>query len=176
MLLLFTADKEISNWGLQMSWAADGLGLVAAVVLMVTPILFFGAKKGKNWAVYPQLRTPTWNRSLLLKNQVTWVIYLTGYEFFFRGYILFSVYEPMGFWGAIWLTTLIYVCVHLPKNVYETIGCIPIGLLFGYVTLQTNSIVPAVLSHVWIACTNDLVSFRANPHFSFRSRSVASHS
>jgi membrane protease YdiL (CAAX protease family) len=56
---------------------------------------------------------------------------------------------------------------HIPKGLKETIAALPGSVLFGYVTLGTGSIWPAVIVHSAMAISNSWFSFRAHPEMQF---------
>ena len=65
-----------------------------------------------------------------------------------------------------------YVAVHLPKPAPETIGTIPMGVLFAGVTLWTGGIWAAFVGHVMIACWAEYWAMRADPAVQWVSRSA----
>ena len=93
-------------------------------------------------------------------NAATWTLYLLGYEFFFRGFLLFAVADAWGVWAGVCATTLAYVYAHLPKNADETIGTIPMGVVFALGALWSGGIWAPWLAHVIIANTSDLLASR----------------
>ncbi|MFN8134788.1 MAG: CPBP family intramembrane glutamic endopeptidase [Bacteroidales bacterium] len=61
----------------------------------------------------------------------------------------------MDLWPAIALNTAIYMLVHIPKGIKETLGAIPLGVLLCYLTVQTGSIWIAVMVHIVMALSNE---------------------
>jgi membrane protease YdiL (CAAX protease family) len=45
----------------------------------------------------------------------------------------------------------------------ETLGAIPLGLLLSYLTLESNSILIALVVHIIMALSNEWFSIRSNP-------------
>lgn len=137
---------------------------LSAVVL---PLLYFNAKKPENWVNYPQIRAKVWTRKTLIINLIGWFLYLLGYEFLFRGILLFSLVEPLGVWPAIAVNIALYSATHIPKGLAEAIGAIPLGLIFCLLTLASGTIWIAFIVHVAMAWTNSLTSIKFNPEIQY---------
>ncbi len=143
-----------------MAWKAGSetfywtVGLGAVVVLMN----YFVGKTPSNLAMYPQIRMDSWPPHVVLMSALTWLLYLLGYEFMFRGWLLFSCVEAMGPELAIVINASLYALVHVPKGLNETVGAIPLGVLLCWLTLQTETIWIAFLVHSIMALSNEWFS------------------
>lgn len=100
---------------------------------------------------------------MVAHNAFTWIAYLFGYELMFRGLLLFTTVEFMGAWPAIILNTALYALVHVPKNLEETIGAIPLGLLLCLITLSTGTFWVAFGVHTCLALSNFFFSLKNHP-------------
>ncbi|MBW6536391.1 MAG: CPBP family intramembrane metalloprotease [Mariniphaga sp.] len=100
-------------------------------------------------------------------NLLGWFLYLLGYEFLFRGILLFSLVEPLGVWPAIAVNIALYSATHIPKGLAEAIGAIPLGLIFCLLTLASGTIWIAFIVHVAMAWTNSLTSVKFNPDIQY---------
>ncbi len=70
----------------------------------------------------------------------TWVAYLVGYEFLFRGFLFHATLQVWSLWPAIALNCILYALAHFYKGPGEIIGAIPVGILLCYLTLHTGNI------------------------------------
>lgn len=142
------------------------------LLTIAVPVLLnaFLARNPKIHKMYPQLRINSWTPGLFMLNALGWVFYLLGYEYLFRGILLFGVYEDWGFWGAIATNTAIYSLAHFNKGPGETLGAIPFGVLLCLITLSTGTIWFALLAHLSLALSNDYFSIRYNPDMKFINR------
>lgn len=134
-----------------------GCGVILALAL---PAVLGASRRPDFVEHYPPIKSPRWPPRRVALNAATWAIYLVAYELFFRGILLFGLESLTGPWVAIALTTMIYVFAHLPKPGRETAGTVPMGIVFAGVTLWSGSIWAAVLGHVVIANTSDLLAAR----------------
>jgi membrane protease YdiL (CAAX protease family) len=140
---------NFNNFGTSLKWI---FGLGAVVVIMN----YFAARTDDNLSMYPQIRMPApWPVSLKIASALTWAAYLLGYEFMFRGFLLFSCFEELDKTLAIVINVALYALVHLPKGWKETIGAIPLGIVLCLLTLQTGNIWIAFLVHVAMALSNE---------------------
>ena len=77
------------------------------------------------------------------------IVYLTAWEFLFRGYLLFGLRSRFKE-ASILIQMVPFVLLHLGKPEIETLSTIPMGLYLGYVAYRGNSCWPAVIIHIFI--------------------------
>ena len=136
--------------------------------LIAIPIGFFGSKQQKSLAIYPQIRIYDWTSRSLFISLFGWVIYLLGYEFLFRGFMLLPVADILGFWPAIIVSTVLYSATHLPKGIGEAFGALPLGVLFGIVCLIGDNFWIGFFVHIIMSWSVNLASIYWNPDMTFR--------
>lgn len=78
--------------------------------------------------------------------------YFLGWEFLYRGFLLFGLKEKLGE-VSILVQVIPFVLMHLNKPEVETISTIPIGLYWGYVAYRGGSCWPAIIMHLVINVT-----------------------
>ena len=71
-------------------------------------------------------------------------------ETLFRG-VIQGTFEKKGIWKGIIYTAILFGAYHL--NPWNFIPAVMLGILFGFITVRTNSIVPAMICH---ACNNGM--------------------
>lgn len=84
-------------------------------------------------------------------------IELAGWEFFFRGFLLFALYRACGPL-ALFLQAVPFTLAHLGKPELETLSCIFGGTVFGYVAWRTRSFLYPFLIHWFLASFTALVA------------------
>lgn len=136
--------------------------------LIALPIGFFGSRQQKSLAVYPQIRINQWTSLSLFISLFGWVIYLLGYEFLFRGFMLQPVADILGFWPAITVSSVLYSATHLPKGIGEAIGALPLGVLLGSVCLIAENFWIGFFVHIIMSWTVNLSSIYWNPEMSVK--------
>lgn len=82
--------------------------------------------------------------------------FLTAYEFFFRGVLLFAIADDWGESRAVTVNILLYILIHSFSGRKELIGAVPFGLLLCHITLWYQSIWPAIIIHLCLALSYDI--------------------
>lgn len=151
ILLLFRdrpADYgfQLGNWRIGLLWIGIGCAAMAAVLwfLARTPAMqeFYAAKAPDNplYLVY-----------------IT-AVDLFGWEFMWRGFMLFGLASVLGPGPAIWLQAVPFAFMHLNKPELEALTTIFGGAAFGYIAWQTNSFLYPFLIHWFIASFTMLIA------------------
>jgi membrane protease YdiL (CAAX protease family) len=89
---------------------------------------------------------------------------MLAWEFVWRGFMLFGLYEKFGFY-SIFIQMIPFVILHNGKPMLETFGSILAGLALGVLALRTKSIFYCVIAHMSVMFSIDLIStlrYRAN--------------
>ena len=138
MILFRENPKEygfsFGDWKLGLTYTILGIGLMAPV------IYYLGSGDGSMKTYYEKfLPGLPW----------TTFIDLIGWEFFFRGWILFAYARKFGA-EALWLQAVPFAIAHLTKPEIETLSTIFGGFAFGWVAYRTRSFVWPFLIHWFI--------------------------
>jgi membrane protease YdiL (CAAX protease family) len=160
---------SLQYYGLDINSNTRMLTLISTVVLcaITMPLAFISSRKYKHLENYPQIRVESWGRSLVLKNAIGWAVYLIGYEFLFRGILLFPLVGEIGVWPAIAINTALYSATHIPKGIEEAIGAVPLGIVLCVLTLMTGTLWIAIIVHIAMAWTNSFSSVYYHPEMKF---------
>lgn len=167
--LFFLPGYTLSDYGLTIIPETSFFSLIWTIGLcvLVMPMAYFSAKKPKNLINYPQIRAKIWTKKTVFINAFGWAIYLFGYEFLFRGVLLFPLVDSIGVWPAIAVNIALYSATHIPKGRDETIGAIPLGLVLCLLTLASGTIWIAFVVHVAMAWTNSFTALKFHPDIHF---------
>jgi membrane protease YdiL (CAAX protease family) len=139
ILLLFRENP--GSYGFSLGDWKSGVALLAGGVLLMAPLLWFVARAGAMKAYYePQVAGLPWNTFLDL----------LGWEFFFRGFILFAYARRFGP-DALWLQAVPFALAHIGKPEVETLSTIFGGFAFGWMAYRTRSFVYPFLLHWFVA-------------------------
>ena len=137
---------------------------LAGTLAILGPILWASGRTASVQANQPEVRAPTQSPDMVLRGWIAWAIYLLGYEYLFRGALLFGLAATLGTWPALAITTALYALVHLPKPMLgETLGSVAMGFVFGAMALGTGAIWAPWLLHLGIVVITETSSGRANP-------------
>jgi len=147
-----------------------------AWVAMLLPVAYF-AHRPDVQSYYLQGRLSNWglagvgavfngvhvNLKALLYYELAMGFYMFGWEFFFRGFLLFGLQKTwLRTWGAVFVQAGLFALLHwswkahAAKPGLEVLTAFPGGLILGALALKTRSFLYGYLVHWGISVTLDL--------------------
>ena len=163
LVILLVFRMPVNSFGSDTDFLVKSIIWWVPAALLVIVINYFASRNEYHLAQYPQIRAKQWNSGLITLSAISWITYLAGYEFMFRGFLLFSCLESFGFWPAIIINISLYSLVHLPKGSKETMGSIFFGFILSYSTIVLGSFWFAFMVHVTLALSNEWFSIAFHP-------------
>jgi membrane protease YdiL (CAAX protease family) len=143
--LVFREKPSAYGFGIG-EWRA-GLGLTAAGMVVSAPLLWLAGHTGAFRSYYVgQAGGLPWNT----------LIDLLGWEFLFRGFLLFSYAKSFGA-NALWLQAVPFALAHIGKPELEALSTIFGGFAFGWMAYRTRSFLYPFLLHWFVASFTILV-------------------
>jgi membrane protease YdiL (CAAX protease family) len=146
--------------GLKFEGLWSKLWIYAILLIIVLVGVFWASTREGFTNTYPFVKPrycERWSWTLLL---IWWAIYGAQFfavEFFFRGFMLFTLEKRFGL-GAIPAMVVPYCMIHYHKPLPEALGAIIAGFVLGWLALKTRSIWGGVLIHVSVAISMDALS------------------
>ena len=149
---------KLKDYGLAFGDKKYGLRfIVITIPLIVTPIILLASFMPQVRAEYPLTKMVQNNASVFLLYEIIYIVfYYVGYEFFFRGYMLFGLKERFGSTYAILFQVIPSCLLHFNKPEAEFAGSIILGIVLGYLALRTRSILYPFIIHSYIGISTDL--------------------
>lgn len=140
--ILFVFRAQPQEYGFSFGDWKAGLALTAIGILFMAPIIYYLGRSDESMRSYykPFLQGLPW----------TTFLDLFGWEFMFRGWILFAYARKFGA-EALWLQAVPFAVAHISKPEVETMSTIFGGFAFGWVAWRTRSFVWPFLIHWFIA-------------------------
>lgn len=151
ILLLFR--ERPSDYGWQWGNWKTGLAWTAVAVLGMAIILWFVARTPSMQQYYEARSDQD-----LLKNIWFTGVDLFGWEFMWRGFLLFALARILGPGPAILIQAIPFAFMHLGKPEVETLSTIFGGIGFGFVAWKSKSFVYPWLIHWFIATFTKLIA------------------
>lgn len=108
---------------------------------------FFATRKARNRKGYPLIRKKNWTASLMIRNQLSWIVYLVAYEYLLRGVLLSSCITLFNMRAAIGVNLILYAMLHLHRDIRQLLFSIPFGIVLCLLTVATHSWISAALLH-----------------------------
>lgn len=140
ILVIFRENPKEYGFGLG-DWKA-GLVITAIGIIIMAPVIYF---LGRDNAAMQKYYQP-------YVNGLPWTTFLDliGWEFIFRGWILFGYVRKFGP-EALWVQAVPFALMHNGKPEVETLSTIFGGFAFGWVAWRTKSFIYPFLIHWFIA-------------------------
>jgi len=136
--------KPVSQFGIQLGNVKIGTAVTAAACLLMALVMSIVTKFPDFQAYYTD--NPQSLPELLLTNGLD----LLGWEFLFRGYLLFALTPVCGPY-AILLQAVPFTIAHIGKPELETYSCIFGGAFLGWLAWKTRSFVYPFVIHWFLA-------------------------
>ena len=96
LVILFVFQRPVSIYGSTTEHLAESIIWWVPFAVLVVVLNYFVARNKNHLAQYPQIRARQWNSGLIILSATSWITYLAGYVFMFRGVLLFSCLESFG--------------------------------------------------------------------------------
>jgi membrane protease YdiL (CAAX protease family) len=167
LIVVFVFQQPLEQYGAGFSWSPFVIGWMVGGSILVLIINILHGRRAAHYGVYPLMRYEEWNTGRLLLSLVTSSLFIIGYEFMFRGFLLFALIPVTGVWLAVAINILIYSLAHIHKGLGETIGSIPFGILLCWITLESGNLWAITVIHLTLSLSSDLIALRANPDMRF---------
>lgn len=147
--ILIVFREHPRDYGLTLGDWRAGMILTALGILLIAPILWFLTRANANMQDYyrQQLNGLPWSTFLDL----------LGWEFIFRGWLLFGYARRFGA-EALWLQAVPFALAHIGKPEIETLSTIFGGFAFGWVAYRTRSFLYPFLIHWFVSTFTILVA------------------
>lgn len=135
-----------SDVGFQMGNGRCALAWIAIATIFMFPPLIACARMEQFQAYYPFYTPAKESFSAFIEFALGMTIYLFGWEFLFRGFMLFVVRRRLGAW-AILIQAIPFWLAHVGKPQVEFISALPGGVVAGVIAWQCNSFIPVFVIH-----------------------------
>lgn len=154
----FVLREPLADYGLRIGDARFGAAAVGtllplAAVLVCLPASLLPEVR----SVYPLDRAAMDSAGAFIRLEAArGVCFYTAWEFFFRGFILFSLRTRIGDRRAVLAQTIPSCLWHIGLPSGELLAAIPAGIVFGALALRTRSVIWPFLLHLGIGVFLDL--------------------
>ena len=153
LIILFVFRDPPKEYGFQLGDWRTGLMWVVIGCVGMAIILWFVART-PGMQKYYATRAPDGTGRLIFLNGVD----LFGWEFIWRGVMLFTYARYFGPGPAIFLQAVPFAFMHLGKPEVETLSTLFGGAMFGFIAWQSQSFIYPWLIHWFIATFTTLIA------------------
>ena len=153
LIITLLFKEPLSEYGFRWGNWRVGLAWTVGVCIVMAIILWFVART-PGMQTYYRAKAPDGTLRLLFLNGVD----LFGWEFMWRGFMLFALARLLGPGPAILIQAIPFAFMHLGKPEVETLSTIFGGIGFGFIAWQSQSFVYPWLIHWFIASFTMLIA------------------
>ena len=152
VILVFIVYRQpLADYGFRFGNWKSGLLFTIGGWILLTIVMFFIARTPDFQVYYGAIRDNP--AQLIFKNAMD----LFGWEFVFRGLLLFTLLPICGPYAII-LQAVPFTIAHFGKPELETISCIFGGTIFGYIGWRTRSFLYPFLIHWYLTTITILLA------------------
>jgi len=158
LIVKFKYKENLIDFGFQKGDSYFGVRFLLIAVPVVLPFIYISSFQQDFQQEYPLPLLARENMKYLLIWECFYFFYYIGWEFLFRGYLLFGMEKKIGAYWAILFQTLPSTIIHIGKPEGETFSAIIAGIVFGAVALRTRSIIYPLMLHYIVGISMDVFS------------------
>lgn len=155
-LLFFLFRKKPKDYGISFGRIKQWVKETAVFYLLMLLILLIVFKYTGMKFYYPLYRKAGAGVNYFLLYQGIQMIHMLGWEFFFRGFMLFGLEKKFGK-ASILVQTIPFAIMHYRKRPMEAYGSIFAGIFLGILGLRSRSFIPCFLLHFLVALSADIL-------------------
>lgn len=155
-ILKMIFKKKLRDFGFGIGDARYGLRFMAIAFPFLVWAVYVGSSQAGIQSEYPLSKSSMEHLHLFIIVEVFYLVYYIGWEFLFRGFMLFGLEKRFGALSAILIQTIPSAIVHIGKPASESFGAIFAGLVFGYLAIRTRSILYPLILHAIVGLGTDI--------------------
>lgn len=158
LLILLVLKEKPSDFGFKLGDYKFGLASSAIFFVIMLPVVWIASGSESFVKTYPQggLMVKE-NLPVLLYYELFVGFYMLGWEFFWRGYMLFGLKGKFGYY-AVFMQMIPFMILHKGKPEIETFASIFAALILGAQAIRANSFIYCFLLHWSVMISVDLIS------------------
>ncbi len=153
----FWLKLKLSDLGLRIGDWRRGLAVVGILLPIVALSLLPTSRMADFRAEYPLYHAAGRSLRLFVVYELCYAFYYFGWEFLFRGFMLFGLAGTFGAVNAVLIETIPSTLVHIGKPTSEILAAVVAGVVFGAIALRTRSILYVFLLHWLIGVALDVL-------------------
>ena len=155
-VILLAFRRTPGDYGIALGKPKVWLRDVVFFYLIFLIILFVAFRFTNLKNVYPLYRKATQGMGYFFFYQMIQLWYMIGWEFFFRGFMLFGLERSLGRMSVL-VQAVAFGLAHFRKPQLEAYGAVIAGIFLGLIALRARSFLPCIVLHFLILLTADVL-------------------
>jgi membrane protease YdiL (CAAX protease family) len=156
--------ERLSAYGLGLGDRRAGARIALVFLAVMVPVAIVAARFPAFAGKYPLSRAAGDGALSLIVYEAGFLAYFAAWEFFFRGFLQFSLERVVGV-HAVLLQSIPFVLRHVDKPEPEALGAVVAGIALGLLARETRSVWYGVFLHWGVALTMDLAALAGRGFF-----------
>lgn len=158
IFLKFCFQKSILDHGFSRKQFLGHMKIYLGMFVMMLPFIYMASLQPDFRNLYPFVPEAKKSLDVYITWELAYVLQFFCLEFFFRGYLLYTLERHMNKFVAIAVMVVPYTMIHFHKPYLETFGAIIAGSVLGYMSLKYRSWWGGAILHALVALTIDFLS------------------
>ncbi len=154
----FVAKSTLKEHGFSFQGFWSHLKTYLGLYLLMTPLIYLASRHPEFRNIYPFVPEAKDSVTNFLLWEAAYVLQFFCLEFFFRGYLIFTLRRHMSDGLAIAVMVVPYCMIHYHKPVFEAFGAIVAGLVLGWLSLRYKSWMGGAVLHSLVAISLDTLA------------------
>lgn len=147
--------KPLGQWGVTFGRRGRTALWVAISLPVFVALGAFSATMPELRRVYPINPLASMSAAAFAAHAATYLIFYLGWEFFFRGFLLFGLENELGAANAVLIQAIMSAMLHIGDPAGEAFGGFAGGILWGVAALRTRSLLPGLAGHAALGLSLD---------------------
>ena len=157
LIIRFVWREPLSRYGLALGDVRTWSRYFLAFAAVVLPAMVVASRFPSIQQYYPRYPWARHSFGALILSELGWLVYFLAWEFFFRGFLLFTLLRRMPPALAIAVQTVPFAMMHFPKPEAEAFASIIAGVALGWMAYRGRSMVGTWLLHFLCAGLVDVL-------------------
>jgi len=150
IFILKLYKEKPGDYGLNFNNFFSGIKIILIFLPIVFVLIWISSYQKDFQVEYPLTKSIICSFKGFVIIESIYLLYYIGWEFLFRGFLLFGLAKKFGIWIAIMIETIPSTILHYNKPPGEIILAVIGGFILGYYALKYKTIFFAVIIH-WAA-------------------------
>ena len=152
--------ERLADYGVCWGVPRRTWGTVAALVPVFLLVAYTARTDASLLTKFPINPRAGASAGMFAVHAATYLLFYVGWEFHFRGFLLFGLRPSIGAANAVLVQTMASALLHIGSPAAETFGAILAGVLWGVLALWTRSLVSGLVQHFLLGLALDaFISF-----------------
>lgn len=155
LVITVVLRERLTDYGVGWGEPRRTWGTIAVLVPVFLLVAYTARSDASLLTKFPINPRAGESATMFALHAATYLLFYVGWEFHFRGYLLFGLRPSIGAANAVLLQTMASALLHIGSPAAETFGAILAGVLWGVLALWTRSLLSGLVQHFLLGLALD---------------------